>query len=124
MATINPVITRIGDHTLKFLYSPMTNAGADVGAPIGPNHADFADRNVQVFGNFGAGGTLLVEGSSDSGTTYATLNDQSDNAISLTTAKNEQIVSNPELTRPRVSAGDGTTSLTAVILCRRTQRSK
>jgi hypothetical protein len=124
MATINPVITRIGDHTVKFLYSPMTQTGADVGAPIGPNHADYPDRNVQVFGTFGAAGSLAIQGSNDNGTTYATLNDQSDNPLALTTAKNEQIISVPELTRPAVTAGDGTTSLTCIIICRRAQRSK
>jgi hypothetical protein len=115
-------VSRIGDHTIKFLYTPLANG--DVGAPIGPNHSDFADRNVQVFGTFGAAGNLAVQGSNDSGTTYAVLNDPSDNALNLTAAKNEQILNVAELTRPSVTAGDGTTALTAVILCRRMQRSK
>lgn len=117
MPTVNPVISRIGDHTVKFTYTPMANA--DVGAPIGANFADYADRNVSVFGTFGAGGSVAVQGSNDDGTTYHTLNDQSDNALALTAAKNEQIIQVPELTRPNVTAGDVTTALTVVITARR-----
>jgi len=124
MATIPPTVAVIDDHTVRFTWANMTNTGSDVGAPIGPNHAQYADRNVQVKGTFGAAGTVQIEGSSDDGTTYATLNDQSDNALSITAAKNEQIVSNPQFTRPRVSGGDGTTSLTVIVVARRMQRSR
>lgn len=117
MPTINPTVAHIGNDTVRFTYTPMANA--DVGAPIGANHADYADRNVSVFGTFGAGGTVLIQGANDAALTYHTLNDQSDNALSITTAKNEQIEQVPEHTRPNVSAGDGATALTVVITCRR-----
>ena len=119
MATRTPVVAFINDNTVRFTYTGLLNT--DDGSPIGANHMDFADRNVSVFGTFGAGGTLSVEGSNDSGANYHTLNDQSDNALAITTAKNEQILAVPELTRPRVTGGDGTTSLTVVITARRNQ---
>jgi hypothetical protein len=121
MATRNPVVAWVDDNTVKFTYTGLLLN--DDGAPIGPNHMEFADRNVSVFGTFGAGGSVAIEGSNDGGTTYHTLNDQADVALAITAAKNDQILQDTEYTRPRVSAGDGTTTLTAVIVCRR-QRPK
>lgn len=117
MATRTPTVAHVGNDTVRFTWTGMLNG--DDGAPIGPNHADYADRNVSVFGTFGTGGTVLVEGSNNGGTNYHTLNDQSDQALSVTAAKNEQITQVPELTRPRVSAGDGSTDLTVVVTARR-----
>jgi hypothetical protein len=119
MGTINPTVARVNDNTVKFTYAGMTFTGLDVGAPIGPNHADYTDRNVQVLGTFGVGGSLSIQGSNDGGSNYIVLNDQSDQASTFTAAKADQIMEIPELTRPAVTAGDGTTSLTCIIIARR-----
>jgi hypothetical protein len=74
-----------------------------------------ADRSVQVTGTFGAGGTVVLEGSND-GTNYRTLTDPQGNALSFTSAGLEAIQEITRYVRPRVTAGDGTTSLT-VTLC-------
>lgn len=81
----------------------------------------FSDKTIQVKGEFGVGGTLIIEGSNDAktGATYATLNDPQGNALSITAAKIETILENPRIIRPRVSAGDGTTALTVTILVRK-----
>jgi len=79
---------------------------------------DWADRCIQVFGTFGAGGTILIEGSND-GVNWGTLNDTNGVALSLTAASLRQMSEAPLFIRPRVSAGDGTTSLTATVVCRR-----
>lgn len=71
----------------------------------------FADRSFQVEGTFGAGGTVVIEGSND-GTNFHTLNDPFNNAISLTSANIRQVTEITAFIRPRVSAGDGTTSIT------------
>lgn len=84
---------------------PFELAGARIGS-------------VQVLGTFGAGGTVLLEGSND-GTTYATLSNQAGTAISHTTAVLKTPVETPRYVRPRVSAGDGTTDLTAILLVQR-----
>lgn len=77
------------------------------------NHAD---RSVQVKGTFGAGGTVLIEGSLDAAaTTFATLTDQNDNALSITAAKIESVQQLTDWFRPRVSAGDATTALTITL---------
>jgi len=73
----------------------------------------FRDISVQVTGTFGSGGTLLIEGSNEATpTNAATLNDPQGNAISVQAAKIEQVLESVRWIRPRVSAGDGTTSLT------------
>lgn len=71
-------------------------------------------RSVQFTGTFGTGGTILLEGSND-GTNYVTLTDPQGNAISKTAAGIEAIEETTVYIRPRVSAGDGTTSLVATL---------
>jgi hypothetical protein len=117
VATITPTLVRVNDNTIRFTYTPMLNT--DVGAPIGANHADFTDRGVSVRGTFGAGGNCQIQGSDDNGSNYSGLNDAQGTILDITTAKREQILEVPELTRPNITAGDGATSLTVVITVHR-----
>jgi hypothetical protein len=118
MATVNPVVTRVGNHTVEFFYETLTT-GNNVGAAIPERYSDFADRTVQVAGTFGAGGNLRIEGSNDNGSNYAALNDPQGNALNVGAAKIEAIIEVPLLMRPNVTAGDGTTDLDVSIICRR-----
>ena len=120
MATINPVLTRINENTVEFLYSALTTTN-DRGAGIPEAFMDYADRSVQVLGTFGAGGNLRVEGSNDGGTTYGALTDPQGNALNFTAAKVEAVTEITLLTRPFISAGDGTTDLDCAITCRRSR---
>ena len=88
----------------------------DDGAPV--QWCDFADRCMQVAGTFGVGGSVTLEGSND-GTNFLALNDPQGNAITKTAAAIEQVLELPRYVRPRVTAGDGTTSLTVTILMRK-----
>lgn len=90
-------------------------ANGDDGAPV--EWVDFADRCVQVTGTFGSGGSVTIQGSND-GTNWATMADPQGNALTVTSAKLEQVLELPRYVRPIVTAGDGTTSL-AVTLCMR-----
>lgn len=121
MATINPssTLSKIsGDGSVKILvYTPMTSAASDVSSAF--EFAEWADRSVQVFGTFGTGGTVVIEGSNDAGTTYHTLTDPQGNALSFTSAKIEAITEICGLCRARVTAGDGTTSLSVAFCLRR-----
>lgn len=92
----------------KTTWDTLTTTNAD-GAPQSAHR--FADKSIQVTGTFGAGGTLLIQGSNDGGATWATLADPNGNALSITAAKIETILENVQLIRPFVSAGDGTTDL-------------
>ena len=122
MATINPVVTPIDDNTYKFFWETLTTTNSD-GAPIPARFMSYADRSVQVTGTFGAGGNLRIQGSNDM-TNYAALTDPQGNALDITTAKIEQIMEIGLLTRPFVSAGDGTTDLDVTIVCRRSRSGK
>lgn len=100
----------------------------DDGAPF--VFPDKADKSVQVTGTFGAGGNLKIEGANAQGyipsltggtaltPTYALLADPQGTALDITAAKIEQVLENTNVIRPRVSAGDGTTSLVCVLVCR------
>jgi len=108
MATRNYTIEQDAN-TQVIAWSGLLNG--DDGVPI--EAKDFADYCIQFSGTFGAGGTILWEGSNLSGTGFATLNDAQTSAISKTAAALEQGV------EPRVSAGDGTTNLVATLFARR-----
>lgn len=93
-------------------WSPLTTTNAD-GAPIGYASNGMGGVTFQVSGTFGVGGTLVVEGSND-GVTYFTLNDQNNAAVSFTSAGLKTVRDQPLYIRPRVTGGDGTTSLTVI----------
>lgn len=82
----------------------------------------FADMSVQIQGTFGAGGTIVFEGTNQADPTTATfytLNDPQANPLSFTSAKIEQLREITRWVRPRVTAGDGTTSLAVYLWARR-----
>lgn len=99
------------DGTVLVTWQGLLNG--DDGAPY--EAPPLADRALQVSGVFGAGGTLVLEGTID-GVNWAVLNDPQGNTLSITTAKIEQIMELVVSVRPRVSAGDGTTTLTVSML--------
>lgn len=72
------------------------------------------DRTVQVTGTFGAGGTVIVEGSLD-GTNWYQLKDTSGTLISFTAAGLKSVLEYTTHLRFRVTAGDGTTNLTGTL---------
>jgi hypothetical protein len=111
----DPVLTNIGNHTIRFVYT-LTNADPN-GAPIGPNHSDYADRSVQAAGTFG-GGAVVVQGSNVDGSNWQGLSDPQGTAISLTSAGGVNISEVPQLTRPSLVGGAGS-SVTVAITCRR-----
>jgi hypothetical protein len=118
MATITPTIIELEPFDGSVFRVTWANlANGDDGVPI--TRTSHADRTIQFKNTFGAGGTVVFEGSNDTGTTYKTLTDQSDNAISKTAADLESVMQVPEMSRPRVTAGDGTTSITAIAVIRR-----
>jgi hypothetical protein len=108
MATVNPVITHIGDQdgsTMKFVW---TITGTNDGAPM--PFAQWADRSAHFVGTW-AGGTVVWEGSNDGGVNWFTLTDAQAVAISKTADGLEQIVEVTEYARPRA-----TVSVTSVVV--------
>lgn len=97
--------------TLIVRWAGMANG--DDGEAI--NFSQYTDKSVQVFGTFGAGGSVCIEGSND-GSNWAVLTDPQGNDLNITAAKIEMVTEATQFVRPRVTAGDGTTSLTVVLL--------
>lgn len=93
-------------------------ANGEAGDPV--DLAAYADRSVQVLGTFGVGGSVRVEGSllpaPIADVDYGTLTDPQGNALDVTSAKIEAVSEASRWLRPRVTAGDGTTALTIVLL--------
>lgn len=104
------------DDSIAIYSWPLLTTTDTTGAPIGI--VAFADRCVQVTGTFGSGGSISVQGSND-GTNYAILKNAQGTAVTFTAAGIQQVVELPRYMRPIVTAGDGTTSLTATLVARR-----
>ena len=117
MATVTPTNDGniAGDGSVAMFTWP-TMANGDDGSAV--ELIPWADRCVQVTGTFGAGGTVVIEGSNDN-SNWATLDHAQGAAASGTAAGSRQIVETPRYVRPRVTAGDGTTSLTVSMTLRR-----
>jgi len=105
----------LGDPTIVYRWPTLTFTGSDSGNPL-PG-IGWSDRSVQVEGTFGAGGTVVIEGSND-GTNWHTLKDPFSVAISFTATGLAQVTEISRYVRPRVSGGDGTTSVTITIVMR------
>lgn len=93
---------------IKWLAIPLN----ETGAPL--SMSGLTDRSVQIGGTFG-GATVTIEGSND-GTTYFTLNDIQGSAISKTSAALEGIAEVAKYIRPKVTGGDGTTSINVYLV--------
>ena len=76
------------------------------------------DRTAHIFGNFGAAGEITLEGSNElitaPPTNWVTLRDFDANPIVVTGVFMALIAENPNLLRPRVSAGVGVSITVAV----------
>lgn len=119
MANITPTIEAVktfGDRAHVVTWGPMTFSGSDVGLPI--EMPGSSDRSVQVIGTLGVGGSVRLEGSND-GTNYVALNDPSSAALDIASLKIEAVLELTRFVRPRVTAGDGSTSLTVILLVKR-----
>lgn len=119
MTTASTIQNPASANSLKLVtWAPLTTASPD-GAPF--EFADWADRCIQVFGVFGAGGTVVFQGSNDfvNPSNWAILNSINGSPISLTAAGILQMNEAPLWIRPLLVGGDGTSSITAAVLARR-----
>jgi hypothetical protein len=124
MAIIVPSFQKIrsqdsGIDAVTITWANLTDGGPDSGQPV--QRPALVDRTVQVTGTFGSGGTVVFEGSND-GVNYYTLTNPLGTAISVTAAGITQVTEATAWMRPRITAGDGTTSLTVTVCARRTLR--
>ena len=99
----------------------------DSGKPI--KFAKYSDKTVQFYGTFGSGGTVVLEGSNDpranpenanhANAVWFTLTDAQANTVEKSAAAGEVVQENPLWLRPRVTSGDGTTSITCALCGKR-----
>lgn len=90
-------------------------ANGDDGAPV--DWSCYADRSFQCFGTFGAGGSVQMEWSND-GTNWVLASNPQGTTSAKTAAGGCALLESARYVRPRVTAGDGTTSLTAILFMR------
>ena len=98
-------------------WAALTFAGSDVGAPL--RLACYGDKTFQVFGTLGVGGSVVIEGSNDT-FNWAPLSNRQGTAMAFTAGGFNTSQDKPVYVRPRITAGDGTTSLTIVCAAHRT----
>jgi len=118
--TASPTNLRVDKRMVVFQWAGLTNGNA--GKPY--ESTMFSDKSVHIFGTFGLGGSVTIYGSNDpndlntepgvSGN-WVVLTDPQANAITKTALAIEQILENPLLICPKVTAGDGTTAITVTI---------
>lgn len=115
MATRKPTIDYpYGDKRLmRVTWTGLLNT--DDGDPV--QVGQYQSKTVQVIGTFGAAGNARIAGSLD-GTTFAALNSPASAALDITAAKVLGVLENAVLIKPQITAGDGTTNLTVVLLAR------
>jgi hypothetical protein len=114
MPTINSIRSNTGN-SKTVVVSWLNMANGDDGQPF--EFCQYADRSIQVVGTFGAGGIVRIEGSNN-GTDWAVLTDAQGNDLNFSSAKIEQVIEATFLIRPRVVAGDGSTSLSVILAAR------
>lgn len=88
----------------------------DDGSPI--DWSEWADRTFQATGTFGAGGSVQMEWSND-GTNWVLASNPQGTTSAKTAAGGCALLESSLYVRPRVTAGDGTTSLTVKLFARR-----
>lgn len=113
MATVTPTKTQFQIDHEAYTWA-LTTADAD-GEPC--RFQGSGDRTFQVTGNFGAGGTVLLQGSLD-GSNWFTLSKADGTAASFAASGLAAVTESPIYVRPFVSAGTGV-SVTSILAIRR-----
>ena len=108
-------------YQIQWLGLTPGDSGAAGGnpAPLPTDLIPWLDRTFQVEGTFGVGGTLVIEGTND-GVHWETLTNPQGASMIFTAAGIMQVTEVVMQMRPRVTGGDGTTTLNVTAFYRRT----
>jgi hypothetical protein len=119
MATVPVIATTLPSGVVIFTWNGLTTTNSD-GA--GVEAAAFGDKSIQFVGVPGAGLAARIQGSNapdGSSATYTNLRSPDSVVVSVTASLGMyQILENTAWIRPFISAGDGTTLLSAYLVCR------
>lgn len=123
MAIVSSTNVKSGQRFRTFRWANITNgnSGDAYELPTMP------DKTVTFTGTFGAGGSVTMYGSNNEADvgvepgsgTWVALVDPQGNPITKTGAAIEVILDCPRFICPRVTAGDGTTSITVTVTASR-----
>lgn len=114
-ASINNNVSKDGS-VIAVSWALMVNG--DDGAWI--SLAEWSGKTFQVSGTFGAAGTVVIEGSNDAApTNFATITNWQATPLSTTAAGFLTARDMPLWVRPRVTGGDGTTSILVTLAAHR-----
>lgn len=116
MATVPGLGQWLAKGVHKNTWTGLT--GTDTGAAH--SCPQLADKTVQISGTF-ATATVVIEGSNDGGSTWFTLTDPQGNNISKTAAAMETIAENPQMIRPKLTAGT-TDAINVTVISQSTKR--
>jgi hypothetical protein len=114
LTDLHGTLDAIAGYNLQWAAMANGDTGASVALP------GAVDRTIQATGNFGAGGSVTLEGSND-GVNYFSLSNPGGAAIALTAAGGSVALGAVQSFRPRVTAGDGTTAIVVTVFTRNTQ---
>ncbi len=121
MATRSVVRSDVSGRVHRFIWTGLLN-GDDGELVSIPGAADMTCQVIQVAA--GVGDTIIFEGSCEESvpSNFFQVRDGGDNVISFTGSDGEFLANMVAFIRPRVTAGDGTTNFTAILLARSTMR--
>ena len=113
MAVVTPTAEQPDVGIFLFTFTPLANGDTGAWIDVGP----YSDVCFEVYGTFGAGGNLRLEGTNDTTSTPVAgsilpVNDVNDTAINLTATRFKWVLESPQRLRFNVTAGDVTTALT------------
>ena len=104
-----------GSNDGSVLKAVWNLANLDDGAPFG--NPEYSDRTVQATGNFGAGGSVALEGSNDGGTTWFPVTNPAGDPVVFTAAGGMAIIENTQMLRPRATVA--VTNVNLILMARR-----
>lgn len=113
MAAIKPTVLAVGrgdGSTLQVIWTPVTEADTCVAV----EYPEFSDKSIQVLGTFGSA-SVALQGSNDSGVTFAALHDPGGTAIAITSAGIKAVLENSQQIKP-VATGGSSQSLSIAML--------
>jgi hypothetical protein len=101
-------------------WTGLTQATTDTGQPYTLS-GKYADKCIHVFGTLGVGGKLAIQGSNEATpANWVVVSDQAGTALEVTAVpKVKQVLENTLQIRPAVTAGDGTTTFSCLLVVRK-----
>jgi len=107
-------------NSIEILWETMTSAD---GTGHGADVSQYSELSYQATGTFG-GATVVMQGSNDGGTTWATLRDDLGNALSLTVAGLLSILEPVGMIRPFLSVAGAGADIDVTLFARRSPRGR